>query len=1114
MRFHSQLLDDLKPLDSRGEGTRVWVSQDRLGGHEVVRKRFEFETPQAPEEWRRHLHLTRALVHSGFVAAEDAIPAGEMQCDVTWRHVSTCGIETVVGKGGPAAFIDILRQISQSMEYCHALGFLHGDLKADNILIEEGAGRFATAITDLEFHLKLGTKLVNRVQGTIGHIPPEMNAGEPLTEASDVFSFGHTIESYLSILADLSVPPRVAQLIAGCTHRDAAHRPPNFQVVSTELATIAKAMGTYRRLESLPPLHPDAFRVRVERVRRAILSEDLTHVGLHLLYAPDGGGKSRVLRTVCIALQIEGIRTLRATGIDSYAELTKRLDGAVGAYRSDDRSRSRPPVVFVEVARECRPHPSELRVLDQLARDLSMTIVAECRSPVPRALPAFIDQIPIPPLRTRECVAATSHLALTPAIAPQNGRSLRAATGGNPRLMEFYMRRDRRVNRGRRLPIPIDADALDDAIENYWQKSLEGLPGPARQVLEWASVFHYTVADGLLRAVVPADEDLTRPLEMLVHHGWLVRLGNAPEPAYALGCRSLRNAIRTTIDASRLRVLSRQILTAHAERSADVHMRPIDHWGLECIAAGITTQAHVEAIRGQSGNLHDLKLVLWTMLSAYRQHRRNRSKPLAWLAVDIADGFSALRSTHRERHWARLAIDGLQREAQAGRQGIDILRATSRMYDTAGETEERTRWLRRTSESATDVLERAFVLSELSAVNILAYRLEDAASRAYEAHHLLEQAALADGSEIYVRNLNRIGLALTLSGQYESAQRYLNQCLTQARQHGFDYIAWRCVGNLGYVHRALGNVREAYRCARGVSNYYRHAGELMWYVNGLRDQVLGLVESGRTNRALQVARLTVDRAMLTGDRSQRAWALNNLGWVLSMRGAAEEAFRTLTDVIAIFRRHANAVPAANSLVNLAWLYLIAQKSEYVRQICREALVLAQSADAGARAVQLEAYRVLAFADILDDAFDDAARHVDEAIRLAAAEGSPKRQAEAALVELELTLWRGDERTARRLIDRLATNPVVSSVHPLWLDFERCKGHGQMMRGDLKEAHATLSGAALAARQAERYDKHIESLMMLSRLSKQMRNYHMATRFADIARGMINRVRKVLDVSKD
>ena len=79
----------------------------------------------------------------------------------------------------------IFLQVCRALEHLHSVGFVHADLKPDNILVDEG---LAVRLIDFGFAAPVGQKL-SGFKGTWGYVAPEQ-AGGRISEKTDVFNLG------------------------------------------------------------------------------------------------------------------------------------------------------------------------------------------------------------------------------------------------------------------------------------------------------------------------------------------------------------------------------------------------------------------------------------------------------------------------------------------------------------------------------------------------------------------------------------------------------------------------------------------------------------------------------------------------------------------------------------------------------------------------------------------------------------------------------------------------------------------------------------------------------------------------------------------------------------
>ena len=92
-------------------------------------------------------------------------------------------------------------QVADALAATHAAGIVHRDVKPANILIGEG-GRVEGLVKITDFGISHASGDVTLTQtgqitGTPAFLAPEVAQGQPMTEASDVFSLGATLYTCL-----------------------------------------------------------------------------------------------------------------------------------------------------------------------------------------------------------------------------------------------------------------------------------------------------------------------------------------------------------------------------------------------------------------------------------------------------------------------------------------------------------------------------------------------------------------------------------------------------------------------------------------------------------------------------------------------------------------------------------------------------------------------------------------------------------------------------------------------------------------------------------------------------------------------------------------------------
>jgi len=164
----------------------------------------------------------------------------------------------------PRNQIDICRifdQAAEGLAAMHDAGFVHADIKPNNIMVTEREG---VKLIDFGQSCKIGA-IKPRIQGTPDYIAPEQVKRQAITERTDVFNLGSTIywvltgehtstlvskrKDDVSVKSDdggrkkLASPiernpeiaPALSSLVMDCIQRDPMQRPQNMQQVRDRL---------------------------------------------------------------------------------------------------------------------------------------------------------------------------------------------------------------------------------------------------------------------------------------------------------------------------------------------------------------------------------------------------------------------------------------------------------------------------------------------------------------------------------------------------------------------------------------------------------------------------------------------------------------------------------------------------------------------------------------------------------------------------------------------------------------------------------------------------------------------------------------------------------------
>ena len=126
-----------------------------------------------------------------------------------------------------------LRDVALALDYAHAHGVIHRDVKAENILVERSTGR--ALVTDFGIaRLAEATPLTatGQVLGTVYYLSPEQVAGEAVDARSDIYSLG--VAGFLALSGRF---PFDAQLASAVLLAHVTKTPPTLRSVAPSVGT-------------------------------------------------------------------------------------------------------------------------------------------------------------------------------------------------------------------------------------------------------------------------------------------------------------------------------------------------------------------------------------------------------------------------------------------------------------------------------------------------------------------------------------------------------------------------------------------------------------------------------------------------------------------------------------------------------------------------------------------------------------------------------------------------------------------------------------------------------------------------------------------------------------
>ena len=259
----------------------VFRAQDAVLAREVAIKvlhRSLAGDPQFVDRFRREARAAAGLAHPNIVGVYDwgAVDGVYYMVMEYVRGPSVRHLLNEQGRLEPAQAAEVLRQSLLALGHAHHEGFVHRDMKPENLLVTNDG---VVKVADFGLARAYADGRVTQagaVTGTVQYLAPEQIRGEPADPRSDLYSLGivayelltgklpFTGETAMAVAykhlsdrvpAPSSVAPHLPEeldgFVAAATDRDRELRPESADVMRMDLDVIARELPPARGLAAL-----------------------------------------------------------------------------------------------------------------------------------------------------------------------------------------------------------------------------------------------------------------------------------------------------------------------------------------------------------------------------------------------------------------------------------------------------------------------------------------------------------------------------------------------------------------------------------------------------------------------------------------------------------------------------------------------------------------------------------------------------------------------------------------------------------------------------------------------------------------------------------------------
>jgi serine/threonine-protein kinase len=222
---------------------------------------------RAVERFRREARAAAALAHPNAVTIYDFVE--ELgQYFLVMEYIQGMTLKQLIGKRSHLSALETLEiaaQVCSVLQVAHARGYIHRDIKPQNIMLASVSGTGSLSdggklvkLTDFGIVRVLedaGLTNSGIVLGTADYLSPEQARGETLTPSSDLYSLGVVMFEMLT-----GHPPFIGPTAVSIAMQHASARPPSVRQYYSDIPPTVEQL-VFRVLEKEPE---DRFNSAVE----------------------------------------------------------------------------------------------------------------------------------------------------------------------------------------------------------------------------------------------------------------------------------------------------------------------------------------------------------------------------------------------------------------------------------------------------------------------------------------------------------------------------------------------------------------------------------------------------------------------------------------------------------------------------------------------------------------------------------------------------------------------------------------------------------------------------------------------------------------------------------
>ena len=360
----NKLLDRYELTAELGHGGMgvVYRARDPLLDREVAVKMLPpgFLRPETEKRFRHEARVVAQMDHPAIVPIYD-FGYHEDSLFLVMPVVQGATLRSLLRAGGLrlGEVLEIAIQVADALDYSHALGVIHRDVKPENVMVARERGALRVRVMDFGLARDASTASLTQgsgILGTVAYMSPEQVSAETLDGRTDLYSLGAVLYEcltgeppfagavhavVLSIVRDHPRSPRARgievseeldEIVMACLAKEPAARPASGKELAQALQRCAAQLDEGALLRSLAlttkltrperPRSPLVGRKSELLELRKRLDAALAGECQLVLLAGDAGiGKGRLLEELATLARARGIRVLQGRFADRRSAL-------------------------------------------------------------------------------------------------------------------------------------------------------------------------------------------------------------------------------------------------------------------------------------------------------------------------------------------------------------------------------------------------------------------------------------------------------------------------------------------------------------------------------------------------------------------------------------------------------------------------------------------------------------------------------------------------------------------------------------------------------------------------------------------------------------------------